>query len=640
MLGIVEDGLEAVRRLFADNDSGTIEAPALVKNNPRTAAVAAAVVVATAGTPVEPVALTEPTPVQQVIQQVIEGAEAPDIEASTAKIKTEQADLEFVEQTVVPVRGPLSQLPPEAQQLFLDSDEEHKRVQEGLGQVSPASQDVISFLEPLPELPESVQALKIVFGVLPALPEAVQLVRIATDIITSHEEVESVRGPLPELDLEPLEQSIDPLREEQPETQSIELVSTILPELETLQQVVDMVSGEENESVIEPAIQHGELDEATQRVVLERDVLPALRETHQTVVGLRSELPAPSPSDQQISPQRANLPPLDPSSQTIEEVRAPLVDLGAVSQSIEWIAEVLPALEPLRQDIELGQLPDPGSIERRIEWVVAVLPALEPLLREIDYADSELPPDTKRVVSMLEPFEAGELDEATQLVVLERDVLPALRETHQTIIGLRSELPAPLPSDQQISPQRANLPPLDPSSQTIEEVRAPLVDLGAVSQSIEWIAEVLPALEPLRQDIELSSEELPDSGDIVRRIEWISDALPTLEPAIRQLIYAGELPTVGPVEVEIGNLPALGNLQMDISDLPDLSTLTAPLQVGPLPQPSTSAVTNRSETTITIEKIEIVVPGGDPDDIAGQIDDSLREQLRSLAEQADSPIEV
>ena len=91
--------------------------------------------------------------------------------------------------------------------------------------------------------------------------------------------------------------------------------------------------------------------------------------------------------------------------------------------------------------------------------------------------------------------------------------------------------------------------------------------------------------------------------------------------------------------------PAAAHALDDVLRFEALQRLDAPLPVGPAPAAIQALQTEaRAETalaapstvTLQIDKIEVVVPSGDPHEIAATLADELRDQLRRATEDADS----
>ena len=81
-----------------------------------------------------------------------------------------------------------------------------------------------------------------------------------------------------------------------------------------------------------------------------------------------------------------------------------------------------------------------------------------------------------------------------------------------------------------------------------------------------------------------------------------------------------------------------------MAGIPNLENFNMDLPVGPAlnsaPQPGAANQGGGEpvELTITIEKIEVIAQGGDPQQIAAQIGDHLRAQARQLVEEVDTMV--
>ena len=80
---------------------------------------------------------------------------------------------------------------------------------------------------------------------------------------------------------------------------------------------------------------------------------------------------------------------------------------------------------------------------------------------------------------------------------------------------------------------------------------------------------------------------------------------------------------------------AMGMRQAEPLPLADL--LLPALPIGPIPPPAANGG-GKIELSITIERVEIIAPGGDPQTIAAQLGDTLSEASRALVEEVDSLI--
>ena len=102
-----------------------------------------------------------------------------------------------------------------------------------------------------------------------------------------------------------------------------------------------------------------------------------------------------------------------------------------------------------------------------------------------------------------------------------------------------------------------------------------------------------------------------------------------------------QAPTIPPLGLP--NLDAISAMMEGLlANLPDFDALTAPLPVGPAPQPATAGAGDGGarEFTITIDRIEIIANGGDPEQIAAGVEDALARQVRALVEEADTRVRV
>ena len=87
------------------------------------------------------------------------------------------------------------------------------------------------------------------------------------------------------------------------------------------------------------------------------------------------------------------------------------------------------------------------------------------------------------------------------------------------------------------------------------------------------------------------------------------------------------------------NMPMM---EMALAGIPDLDNFNMDLPVGPAlhsasqPGAATGGGGGPVELNITIEKIEVIAQGGDPQQIAAQIGDQLRAQVRQLVEEVDT----
>ena len=71
-----------------------------------------------------------------------------------------------------------------------------------------------------------------------------------------------------------------------------------------------------------------------------------------------------------------------------------------------------------------------------------------------------------------------------------------------------------------------------------------------------------------------------------------------------------------------------------------LPLVDALLPVGPVPQAAGAGGGGATQLTITIDRIEIIANGGDPEQIAAGVEDALARQVRALVEEADTRVRV
>ena len=179
---------------------------------------------------------------------------------------------------------------------------------------------------------------------------------------------------------------------------------------------------------------------------------------------------------------------------------------------------------------------------------------------------------------------------------------------------------------------------------------------GFMSKVGELQGAITGALSDLRDLLPFSDAKEGPLADLTASGQAIVD---TLAAGIRQ---AGGDVLDRALQVELAGVPAMPDLQAPtipplglpnldaisammeglLANLPDFDALTAPLPVGPAPQPATAGAGDGGarEFTITIDRIEIIANGGDPEQIAAGVEDALARQVRALVEEADTRVRV
>ena len=192
----------------------------------------------------------------------------------------------------------------------------------------------------------------------------------------------------------------------------------------------------------------------------------------------------------------------------------------------------------------------------------------------------------------------------------------------------------------------AQAPALDPV-QALLDLIPTVPSVNPIQGLLDLIPEIdgTPTVDAMTVDIQGAAPAV----DPVQALLDLIPTVPAVDPVQALLDLIPETPVLDTLMADIQAMaPDMEPLQALLHLIPDIQAIedmTAPLTPGPVAAAGGggSSVDNRSNTvsmTFSSGAIQITADGGDPREIAGRVEEELREYMRAGVEQLDSRLEA
>ena len=319
---------------------------------------------------------------------------------------------------------------------------------------------------------------------------------------------------------------------------------------------------------------------------------------------------------------------------------------GFVMDAVEFLSEIdlYDVGRAILQTLIDGVL---SMVDAVRESVSGVLDGVRSLLPSSDAKEGPLSRLTASGQALVTTFQAG-VDRAGPLIPeIGEDALPRLEGMADLAMLVRPHVDALPEMVARVAPDVAVLP--DVVARVAPEVAA-LPDMVArVSPVVDTLPDLAARVSPVIQPLpDLATRVSPMVGtlpDLAARVSPIMQPLPDLAARVSPMVgtLSDRAARVAPVMQPLPDLAA--RVSPVVDTLPDLAARMAePLPVAPAgiipagPAAASDGDAGRGDLTITIERMEIAVPGGDAHDVAAQVSDRLRDELRRVIDEWDNGV--